>query len=699
MIKHQRLRLQLFPCCLLILGLLQAEISAFGQGLPERFIYADSVSTTGGQFNVNYPPENLINNGFTTAADIIDTSVSYISSGQNYATASGTLSGFNLVFDFASEAEIDGMHVWNYQFRNGDNGSTSPNAGLKDCTLSFFSGTGGSGTQIGEPIDLSLAAAIWGTENPAQTIAFPTTVTGVRSVVMRVNSNHGSGSFSGLNELAFNGSVDRPGIDTFMADVPFAQMPETPTLSWSVSGNVTSLEISPDIGNVLYLTEGGSGSIAVAPIGEQTYTLTLNDTITSSVSVIGLPPREKLHIYLLIGQSNMQGAGAPYDPSLDAPDPRVLKFGSRNGLESVWVKGGHPLTALTTSSSGAIGMGVEFGKTLLAAQSDPEIVIGLINHAIGSSAIQWWAPGVIDNKQVNPLTGLNYYLYDEAVQRVTAATQYGILKGVLWHQGEYNSNNNTNPDPDPEGYAARLQTLVTNLRESFSNPSLPFICGKFVPASWVDEGGTTVFFTGLPNRAIVEAALEDLPNQLSNTFCVDNVGLRGRPDQKIHFDAHSQRLLGQRYAAAILDLQSDPYRLWLGGFLSPAELANPQLASAEADLDRDGLLNYLEFAFLTDPTRSEEINPLSFQLADIPDEGLFPTLVYRQRFDKDAPNYQVNVSNDLLNWRSNLDEPVTVEFAPSVDNQDGTFRVSVRSLAPVDQSAPGLFLQLRIEPR
>jgi hypothetical protein len=320
-----------------------------------------------------------------------------------------------------------------------------------------------------------------------------------------------------------------------------------------VTGPVTSLQITPGIGDVLPQTFAGSGSISVSPIGEQTYNLILNGTSQKSVSVVGLPVKNKLYIYLLMGQSNMQGGGSPFNATLDAAHPRVVKFGSRNGMEQIFVKGGHQLVMLT-SKGGGIGMGVEFGKTIIAAQTDPEVVVCLINHAIGSSAIQWWAPGVVDNKQVNSLTGKNFKLYDEIAERAKAAANYGVVKGVLWHQGEYNSTENYYADPpsDPQGYAARLQALVNNLRNSFSNPSLPFVCGKFVPAKWVDNSGDTVRFPGLPNRDIVEAALMNLPNQVSNTFCVDNNGLRGHPDNLIHFDAASQRELGRRYAAAML---------------------------------------------------------------------------------------------------------------------------------------------------
>jgi hypothetical protein len=516
---------------------------------------------------------------------------------------------------------------------------------------------------------------------------------------MRVLTNHGSAAFTGLNELAFNATISNsPGIDSFAASAPFVQRPATPTLSWEVRGAVNSLTISPGIGDVLSLTTGGTGSIPVSPLGEQTYTLTLNGTIQKTLSVVGLPAREKLHLYLLIGQSNMQGAGSPYSASLDAPVPRVVKFGSRNGMESTFVKGGHNLTLLDTTNSN-IGMGIEFGKTLLAAQSDPDVVIGLINHAIGSSAIQWWAPGVMDNKQVNPVTGKNYYLYDEAVQRVKAAENYGVLKGVLWHQGEYNCGTNTNPDSDPDGYATRLQGLVNNLRGSFGNPGLPFVCGKFVPATWVNEDGSPGAFTGLPFRTTVEAALADLPNRLSNTFCVDNDGLRGRADQLIHFDSYSQRLLGQRYAAAVSAMRADPFRLYLGGYHTPAELADPLVTSPLGDNDGDGLRNYLEYAFLTDPARPQAIIPFWHTTVTIPGEGDFPAISFRQRFDSDAPGYIVQVSGDLASWQQNEDglAPVTALVGVPLDNGDGTFTTTVRDLAPLGSGRR--FLRIRVTGR
>ena len=532
-------------CCICALvlacGLCTSEVRG-------GFRYADGVTTTGGQFNANCPPTNLINNGFTSPTNTIDTRVDYIAAGNNYATVTGTLMNYNLTFNLNDPVDLTGMHVWNYVYRSGANGATSTNNGVNAYTLTFFTATNGTGSQIGSFTN-NLNRAAWNALNPAQTVNFGVTNSGVRSVVMHVSSSYGGINFSGLNEVAFETAGAGTPIASFSTSTNLVPFGAAATLTWQV-GAVTNLVIDNGVGSVLLQTTNGVGSIQVSPTnGFVTYTLTANGVFTNSVSLIGLPAREKLHIYLLMGQSNMEGWGTNFDPVLDAPLPRVLQFGSRDGMESVFLEAHHPLTSLTTGGN-VIGMGLEFAKTMLASNSDPGVVICLINHALGSTAIQWWAPGAV----TTTFATRNYYLYDEAVQRVKAAATYGVVKGVLWHQGEYNCNsNNSNPSAEPQLYAQRLSALVDNLRfgtNSLGVPGLPFVCGKFVPP-FTNSAGIVVA-PSLPYRATVEADLDDLPNQRFNTACADNAGLSGRDDQTIHYNAWSQRELGQRYAQKML---------------------------------------------------------------------------------------------------------------------------------------------------
>ena len=517
------------------------------------FQYANTVTTTGGQFSGSYSPSNLINNGFTSSANTIDTTVTYLAGGNNYATVNGTTADFNLTFNFNAAVDVSAMHVWNYVYRSaGGTGSTTP--GVNGYSLTFYAGTNGAGSVVGT-YSGNLNQAVFNAIAPAQTVNFGTTNQSVRSVVMTVTSNFG-GSFTGMSELGFETSTPTqfPTITSFQATTNLVLNGGTATLNWQV-GTVTNLVIDQGIGNVLSLTTNGLGSLTLTPpMGATTYALTANGVFTSSITVVRLPPKEKIHIYLLIGQSNMQGAGAPFNAGLDGPQQRVMQFGSRDGMESQWIQAHHPLTSFTANNS-SIGMGLEFAKTMLASNSDPDVVIGLINHAIGASAIQWWFPNIVDNKQTNPATGLNYILYNEAIRRATNAANYGVIKGVLWHQGEYNSNaGNSNPLPESELYAIRLKALVDFLRRDLGNYGLPFVCGKFVP-TWTNVSGQ-VFSSGLTLRATVEAALVDLPNQRFNTACVDNLGLIGREDQAIHFDAASQRTLGIRYAQKLLAINA-----------------------------------------------------------------------------------------------------------------------------------------------
>ncbi|BDS06083.1 hypothetical protein NT6N_11230 [Oceaniferula spumae] len=514
--------------------------------------------------------------------------------------------------------------------------------------------------------------------------------TGNIAVTITPQTGNQFGVISGLQIIE---TGDAPPTAIFSSSATFVQKPDTIQLSWTVPPGTSTIKITPDIGDVLPQTTDGSGSISVAPIGNVAYQLIVDGEVAQTIPVVGLPEKSKVHIYLFIGQSNMQGSGRDFDSTLDAPIDKVLQYGSRGGMEDQWVLAQHALTSLGGGST-RIGMGLEFAKTMLAHENDPDVVIGIINHAVGATAIQFWEPGAIDTKH----TGA-HKLYDEAIQRTIAAKTYGTVKAVLWHQGEYNTNRNSNPSSDPNGYATRLQNLVENLRTDLADPALPFICGKLVPSSWVDANGNNQTYTGLPDRVPVEAALADLPNQKSNTFCVDNNGLRGHNDEKIHFDAYSQRILGVRYANALIGINADPLQKFLGGFYNPTELLDPGIGNPEADPDHDGITNIEEFAFLTDPSVLTTDRPYQVSQATAENEGTYPVFEFRMRTDDDAPSYILESSTDLTTWKNNQNSPSDIHLPLGIptDNGDGTVTQEFRYHLPYHLSPEKLFFHLKIE--
>jgi acyl-CoA thioesterase-1 len=236
------------------------------------------------------------------------------------------------------------------------------------------------------------------------------------------------------------------------------------------------------------------------------------------------PPEEeagntkgKRQIYLLIGQSNMAGR-APV-PDEDAGVIERCFLLNRAGK---WEPAKNPLNIYSTIRKGAgmqkMGPGYGFAKAMLAAE--PNVTIGLVVNAKGGSSIEQWAKGT--------------KFYDEAVRRTKQAVEAGgELAGVLWHQGESNAKN-------PEGYLDKLKALVANLRDDLGEPDLPFVVGqvKDVPA--------------------INAQLAALPRAVDGTGCANSDGLKTM--DRWHFDTASIKLLGQRYADAIVVLQKQKSR-------------------------------------------------------------------------------------------------------------------------------------------
>ncbi|MBD0255075.1 MAG: sialate O-acetylesterase, partial [Cytophagales bacterium] len=160
----------------------------------------------------------------------------------------------------------------------------------------------------------------------------------------------------------------------------------------------------------------------------------------------GLPEnRAEVHLYLLIGQSNMAGRGA-----IAAEDTlthaRVWMLNQANQ----WVPAKAPLHFDKPAVVG-VGPGLAFGKEMAAAA--PQATIGLIPCAVGGSPVAAWQPGAY----YEPTRS---YPYDDALRRAREAAKRGTLKGILWHQGESDSR------PESIGtYLTNLEALIGRLRQ------------------------------------------------------------------------------------------------------------------------------------------------------------------------------------------------------------------------------------------
>ena len=235
-----------------------------------------------------------------------------------------------------------------------------------------------------------------------------------------------------------------------------------------------------------------------------------------------LPAKEKFHLFLLVGQSNMAGRGKVEDQDKQL-HPRVLMFNKAGE----WVPAVDPLHFDKTSAG--TGLGKTFGQQI--AEANPGVTVGLIPCAVGGSPIDSWKPGEF-------YKAANAHPWDDFQKRAKAALPAGTLKGILWHQGESDSTAKSAPT-----YEAKLHALVKAFRTEVGD-DVPFIVGQlgqFEGIEWEEP------------RKQVDAAHQNLPKHLPRTAFVSSTGFKHKGD-KVHFDSASMREFGKRYAEAYLKL-------------------------------------------------------------------------------------------------------------------------------------------------
>jgi hypothetical protein len=117
----------------------------------------------------------------------------------------------------------------------------------------------------------------------------------------------------------------------------------------------------------------------------------------------------------------------------------------------------------------------------------------------------------------------------------------GTLAGILWHQGEGDSEGDL-----PRAYTDKFKAMVDRLRQDLAAPDVPVIVGELGRFRAI--------------KSDIDTVLSELPGTCAG---VRSSRPRASPTRatRVHFDSRSLRELGRRYAAAwmaLADGESSP---------------------------------------------------------------------------------------------------------------------------------------------
>jgi alpha-N-acetylglucosaminidase len=227
--------------------------------------------------------------------------------------------------------------------------------------------------------------------------------------------------------------------------------------------------------------------------------------------------KEDFHVFLLMGQSNMTGGRPTYE---DVPN---LFFIPQQ--EKDWVPA-------QKGKMRSYALGVEFAKNYL--ETHPGVTVGLIPAAKGGASI-----GALHKGST---------IYAQAMAKAATSMKSGVIKGVLWHQGE---SDTVHPHL-AKAYEDKLLALVKDLRADLKNEKLPFVVGDLG-----EFYGTGKYH--IKNIASIESlrkVLRGLPSKLPYTGYSDSTGCEHRGDF-VHFDSKANVIRGKKYAAAFESAVAD----------------------------------------------------------------------------------------------------------------------------------------------
>ena len=285
------------------------------------------------------------------------------------------------------------------------------------------------------------------------------------------------------------------------------------------------------------------------------------------VSAAFAAPDPNFHIYLAFGQSNMEGQGdiGQQDKSVDERFQLLWSADAgscnQNASKGKWIKAVPPLAQCQGAK---LGPADYFGRTMVE-KTDPQIKVGIISVAVAGCSIKLFDK---DNYKsyVSSQQGQSWMIqrintyggnpYGRLIEMAKKAQEDGVIKGIIFHQGETDAGDGNWPPAVKKVYDNIIKDLGLD-------SDIPFLAGE-VLRSGVSSGA---------NNNIAK-----LPQQSKNFYVVSSEGFNQAlgDGQNVHFTSQEYRDFGKRYAEKMIEVLGDQ----LDPVVESSSSAEPESSSA-----------------------------------------------------------------------------------------------------------------------
>ncbi len=265
------------------------------------------------------------------------------------------------------------------------------------------------------------------------------------------------------------------------------------------------------------------------------YTLTITGTQSESVVLTDVYFGD---VWLLTGQSNMHQTVAAQYGNFPEYYPQIpnatdnfddMRFALINIKESLDGPVTEPTMLLPwnrweTGKLGAMSaVGYFFGRSLKASLEENgmgDIPLGFIKVSRGGTAIEQWISADALNAMEEPLIPRDDKPASGYYNGMIAPVQDYSIKGILWYQGEANTDKTSRI----KQYPLLFKTLVESWREEWKNPDIPFY---FVQLAPFRKHKTFPLQEADPWALMREAQTECLSIPNTGMVCIIESGIQG----------------------------------------------------------------------------------------------------------------------------------------------------------------------------